>query len=181
MKPTVWFVVAAFALALTREAGADSLEGTGDLFSGWAKFSADSPPMVALINTQNPAELREQVQKLGGPTDLLRRKVGPDNTMMPHGLRKVLQLRDRIEELSGLPCLLLHYTQLMRNDLEKLNVKAIVFTAWKPRDDKEHEKEMMEMVRLTQKPFIGFCGGHHFIYMAYGGKPGVMLKLKAGE
>ncbi len=161
---------------------ADPLGGTGDLFCGWAKFTANSPPTVVLINTQNADELREQVKQAGGGNVLRRPLRAEDNADgLPHGLRKVLQLRNRIEELSGLPCLLVSYLQITRRDMEKTNIKAIVMTAWKPRDDKAREQELQELIKLTAKPFIAFCGGHHLIYLTYGGKSGVMRKLKPGE
>ena len=169
-------------LALAHAGAASPLDGTGDLFSGWAQFTTNSPATVVLINTQNADELREQVKQAGG-NNVLHRPLRPEDNAdgLPHGLRKVLQLRNRIEELSGLPCLLVNYTQLMQHDMEKPNIKAVVMTAWKARDDKSHEQELAEMIKLTTKPFIAFCGGHHFIYLTYGGKSGVMRKLKPGE
>ncbi|MCX7823966.1 MAG: gamma-glutamyl-gamma-aminobutyrate hydrolase family protein [Verrucomicrobiae bacterium] len=163
-------------------AAASPLEGTGDLFSGWAQFTTNSPPSVVLINTQNASELREQVREAGGG-NVLRRPLQPQDNAdgLPHGLRKVLQLRNRLEELSGLPCVLVSYLQITRRDLEKPNIKAIVMTAWKLRDDKFRERELQELIKLTTKPFIAFCGGHHLLYLTYGGKSGPMRKLKPGE
>jgi len=174
--------LAVMIAATAASAAGESLDGTGDLFSGWAQFITNSPPTVVLINTQNADELREQIKQAGGG-NVLRRPLRPEDNAdgLPHGLRKVLQLRNRIEELSGLPCLLVSYMQLTRRDLEKPNVKAIVMTAWKARDDKFHEQELAELTKLTAKPFIAFCGGHHMIYLTYGGKSGVMRKLKPGE
>jgi len=174
-------VLPVLSLVLVSTGAASPLDGTGDLFSGWAQFTTNSPATVVLINTQNAGELREQVKQAGGSDKILRRTIGPDDSTMPHGLKKVLQLRDRIEELSGLPCLLVNYMQITRRDLEKPNIRAIVFTAWKPREDKFREQELAELIKLTTKPFIAFCGGHHFIYLTYNGKGGVMRKLKPGE
>jgi len=169
-------------LAFAAADAASPLDGTGDLFSGWAQFTTNSPPTVILINTQNADELREQVKQTGGGNVLRRPLQAQDNADgLPHGLRKVLQLRNRIEELSGLPCVLVNYMQITRRDLEKPNIKAIVMTAWKARDDKLHDQELAELIKLTTKPFIAFCGGHHMIYLTYGGKSGVMRKLKPGE
>ncbi|MBI5820801.1 MAG: hypothetical protein HZA88_17675 [Verrucomicrobia bacterium] len=169
-------------LTLTHVGAASPLDGTGDLFSGWTRFTANSPASVILINTQNADELRAQIKQAGGGNVLRRPLRAEDNADgLPHGLRKVLQLRNRIEELSGLPCVLVNYMQITRRDLEKPNIKAIVMTAWKARDDKVHDQELAELIKLTTKPFIAFCGGHHMIYMTYGGKNGVMRKLKPGE
>ncbi|MBM3891710.1 MAG: hypothetical protein FJ388_21560, partial [Verrucomicrobia bacterium] len=174
--------LAAILAASAVSAAEASLDGMGDLFSGWAQFTTNSPPSVVLINTQNADELREQVKQAGGGNVLRRPLQSQDNADgLPHGLRKVLQLRNRIEDLSGLPCVLVSYMQITRRDLEKPNIKAIVMTAWKPRDDKVHERELQELIKLTTKPFIAFCGGHHMIYLTYGGKSGIMRKLNPGE
>jgi predicted secreted hydrolase/GMP synthase-like glutamine amidotransferase len=136
--------------------------GTGDLFAGWDKFTAASPPVVALISTQAIDELREEAKK-------------------PGGSKKILQLRARIEELSGLPCLVVHYTQIKRLDLDKPNVKAIVLTAWKVMKNVERRQEIAGLIRETKVPLIAFCGGFHQLYLAYGGKSDIMRRLKPGE
>jgi len=113
---------------------------------------------VCLINTQDLDEIRQQLRT-------------------PDGLKKVFDLKRRLEDLSGLPCLLVHYQQLSRDTLEKPNVKAIVLTAWKKLKDEARAEELRNLVRQTKRPLIGFCGAHHFIYMAYGG---TCADIKAG-
>jgi len=140
----------------------EALEGTGGLFTDFLDFTAESPPVVALISTQDPDEIRRQVKRADGP-------------------RKILHLKERLEELSGLPCLLVHYTQLTRGALDKPNVKAIVLTAAKKMKDPDQADELAALVRETQVPLIGFCGAHHFIYMAYGGIGEAMRELRPDE
>jgi GMP synthase (glutamine-hydrolysing) len=140
----------------------DACVGTGDLFAAHPKFNAQSPPVVCLINTQEIAELRQQAAT-------------------PEGLKKARQLKSRIEELSGLPCLVVHYTQIMRRELDRPNVKAIVLTAWKKMQDERHAGEIAGLIRETSRPLIAFCGGHHQIYLAYGGRSDIMRRLRPGE
>jgi hypothetical protein len=56
--------------------------------------------IVALISPQAIDELRDAAKK-------------------PGGSKKILQLKSRIEELSELPCLVVHYTQIKRHDRDK--------------------------------------------------------------
>ena len=140
----------------------EARDGTGTLFAGWADFNKAETPLVALINTQAIDELRAQ-------------------TRQSNGLAKVHQLKSRLEELSGLPCLVIHYTQLQRHDLDRPRVKAVVLTAWKIMKNKKKHEEIAGLIRETSKPLIGFCGAFHQIYLAYGGQSGIMRKLAPGE
>jgi GMP synthase (glutamine-hydrolysing) len=165
-----------------RAGSPDVLDGTGDLFSGWAQFSTNTPPVVCLINTQNPEELRALVRQAGGDGKMLHLPPGRDGIeRLPVGLKKNLVLRNRMEELSGLPCLLVNYTQVTQRDLTRPNIKALVLTAWQPRSDKAHERELLELIRQTTTPLIGFCGAHHLICAAYGVQSTAMRTLKSGE
>jgi GMP synthase (glutamine-hydrolysing) len=147
--------------AIGAESG-DPLTGTGGLFDDYPKFNAQSRPVVCLITTQDPAEIREAVKK-------------------PDGMIKLLTLKRRVAELSGCGCLLIHYTQIRRDDLEKPNVKAIVLSSWKLPKDKEHAAELDALMCQTKKPLVAFCGGHSLMYTAHGGKGAAMRKLRPGE
>ena len=140
----------------------DARLGTNGLFDGLARFNERSAPVVCLISTQALDEIREEIKKAGR-------------------LKKVEQLRSRIEELSGRPCLVVHYTQIMRGDLDRPNVRAIVLTAWKKLTDEVHAREIDGLIRQTKTPLIAFCGGHHLLYLTYGGQSGIMRRLKPRE
>jgi GMP synthase-like glutamine amidotransferase len=140
----------------------DPLAGTGELFADYPKFNARSQPVVCLITTQEPAEIRQALTR-------------------PDGMAKLLTLKARLKELSNHPCLLIHYLQIQRNDLEGPNVRAIVLSSWKLPRDKKHAAELDALLRETRKPLIAFCGGHALLYLAHGGKCAAMRKLKPGE
>jgi GMP synthase (glutamine-hydrolysing) len=80
-----------------------------------------------------------------------------------------------------LPCLVVHYTQITRHDLDRPNVEAIVLTAWKVMKSAERREEIAGLIRETKVPLIAFCGGFHQLYLAYGGKSHIMRCLKPGE
>jgi len=125
-------------------------------------LSEDPAPVVCIVDTTHPDEL--------------------DSSAKPSKeLVKIRQMQSRMEELSGLRCLVLHYMQLKRADLSKPNVRAVVVRAWKALRDEFHKNELYAMLRESDAPIIGFCGGHHQIYMAHGGKPGNLRPLRADE
>lgn len=140
----------------------DPLDGTGGLFDEYRQFDAQSKPVVCLVTTQDPDEIREALGK-------------------PEGMGKLLTIQRRIAEISGLPCLLIHYLQIRRHDLQHPRVQAIVLSSWKLPKDKEHAEELNALMRETHKPFLAFCGGHSLLYTAHGGKGAAMRPLQAGE
>ena len=140
----------------------DPLAGTGGLFAGYRLMLKDSAPVVCFLNAQNPDEIREMMKK-------------------PDGLKKIIQLKERIEELSGLPCRLVNYAQISRKDFANPNIKAIVMTAWKKLTDPKQAEELNALIRETQVPFIAFCGGCSVTYQAFGGKGAPMRRLRPGE
>jgi GMP synthase (glutamine-hydrolysing) len=149
-------------LCADESSGEMGLDWTKGLFDDPGQLNKDPAPFVCYINSADPSEL-----------------AGPE--AKPSEISKVKQLKRRAEELSGLRCLALHYTQLTRKDLDKPNVRAVLFTAWKPMRDEFHKSELYAMLREIDAPLIGFCGGMHQICLAWGGKVGTMRKLRPGE
>jgi GMP synthase-like glutamine amidotransferase len=104
--------------------------------------------------------------------------IHPDK--FPGKLPYVQSFKSRIEELSGLPCLALHYTYLDRVDLEKPVVKAIALDAnWTP--IARYQKLLYAFIRKTTIPMIATCGGHQQMCEAYGGTVDMMRPLRPGE
>ena len=142
--------------------GAEPLADTGGLFDGYRALNAHSSPVVCLVTTQDPDEIREALKK-------------------PDGMAKLLMFQSRAAELSRLPCLLVHYLQIARKDLDRPNVKAIILSSWKVPKDKAHAAELDALMRETRKPFLAICGGHSLLYTAHGGKGAAMRQLNPGE
>jgi GMP synthase-like glutamine amidotransferase len=84
------------------------------------------------------------------------------------------------EELSGLPCIVVHYSHLAEADMRRGNIKAI-FLGASLRDIPELLQVLYPFIRETQTPMIGTCGGNALLYTAYGGKDGLMRPLRPGE
>ncbi|MEW6357752.1 MAG: gamma-glutamyl-gamma-aminobutyrate hydrolase family protein [Planctomycetota bacterium] len=106
------------------------------------------------------------------------------NLARPGGLWRLRWLQARLTALSGLDCYCFHYTQLKRDSLERPVVKAVVLRPPSPAGMLKCEaarEELWAMIRESRVPMIGFCGGFHQVYLAYGGKCADMRRLKPGE
>jgi GMP synthase-like glutamine amidotransferase len=164
----VWFLVSMLALNIHCGRAGESgnpLAGCEGLFDSLARFNQETSDCVVVIDLTDPADL-------------------PKNLARPDGLFRLRAITARMTALSGLDCYCFHYTQLKRTSLDKPVVKAIVLrppspakllTCAAPRE------ELWAMLRETRTPVIGFCGGFHQIYLAFGGKCGDMRRLAAGE
>jgi GMP synthase (glutamine-hydrolysing) len=91
------------------------------------------------------------------------------------------KLKRRAEELAGMPCLLIHYTWLPRINLHRRHVQAVMINHnVKPVSD-YYSQVLYAFIRDTTIPTIGFCGGHHQIYRAFGGVCEDMRRLLPDE
>ena len=125
------------------------------LAGGLEKLRSTTDPVVVLLDTVHPGQTAQQTTNLRN-------------------------LKLRAEELTGLPCLIVHYTQLAKADLSKPDVRAIMINnpvQLMP----EYAESLYAFIRQTDIPTIGFCGGHHQVYLAFGGVCENMRRLKPGE
>lgn len=141
------------------------LAGYEGLFDALEKFGRETNACVVLVDLTDPVEFPKLLAK-------------------PGGLSRLRSVAARMTALSGLDCYSFHYTQLKRNALDRAGVKAIVIrppspakllTCMAARD------EFWALLRETRTPVIGFCGGFHQIYLAFGGTCADMRRLAAGE
>lgn len=163
-----WLLITMLALSARGEdvgKPGNPLAGCEGLFDSLGRFNQETSDCVIVIDLTDPADL-------------------PKNLARPDGLFRLRAITARMTALSGLDCYCFHYTQLKRTSLDKPVVKAIILrppspakmlTCAAPRE------ELWAMLRATQVPVVGFCGGFHQIYLAFGGKCGDMRRLAAGE
>jgi GMP synthase (glutamine-hydrolysing) len=134
---------------------ADVIYGEG-FDDGYLKLNQTSGPVVCFIDTLIPS-------------------------LFPKKMPYIRTLTSRAEEITGLPCIVLRYTQLAGADMSNPNIKAILIDASLGEMSQPHGDNLYAFMRETRIPTIGFCGGHHHVYLAYGGKGDVMRLLKPGE
>lgn len=77
----------------------------------------------------------------------------------------------KLEDLSGMPCMLVRYNRISTDLLEHLDVRAIFISGQGTDPDRYDPKETAafeDIVRTSSLPIFGFCGGWQFAATALG-------------
>lgn len=97
-------------------------------------------------------------------------------------LAGTMDVKYKLEEISGQPCLVLHYRDLNRSRLRELSIQALFIsgnvTVW-PQYDLQPGAldELHHIIREATIPIFGFCGGMQTIALAHGAEVGEMGSL----
>jgi GMP synthase (glutamine-hydrolysing) len=95
-----------------------------------------------------------------------------------------MDVKLKLEEISGQPCLVQRYTEVTQQQLQELGIEALLFsgngTDWVHYDKVELAK-LFNIVRQATWPILGFCGGHQIAAMAHGATVAPMRRLRPGE
>lgn len=86
-------------------------------------------------------------------------------------LARLLNVKYKLEEISGLPCLIIRYEKVTQALLDQLGVKAICVSGSSTELPHYTEVEMAGMRQIFEtvtRPTIGFCGGHQMMAHFYG-------------
>jgi GMP synthase-like glutamine amidotransferase len=95
-----------------------------------------------------------------------------------------LEVKLRLEEITGMPCLSQRYSAVNRQQLRELGVRAIVLSGaavdfWEYHDGAFDE--LKEIIREARWPILGFCAGHQLIALAHGAEVAPMRRLEPWE
>jgi len=104
--------------------------------------------------------------------------------IVPAQQASINRSKSRFEQLSGLPCVVIHFSEIRKEHLQQLNIQAVLLSGIAPTTAKYDPKwfnDFYTFLRELDLPTIGFCGGHQTIARAYGGKNAAMRLLKPGE
>jgi GMP synthase (glutamine-hydrolysing) len=95
-----------------------------------------------------------------------------------------MDVKLKVEALTGRPCLVQRYTDVTQRRLRELDIEALLISGNAvPFDEYEDSafSEMCRIIRDAEWPILGFCGGHHLIALAHGSNVAPMRRLWPGE
>lgn len=99
-------------------------------------------------------------------------------------LSLTLDIKYRLEEISGVPCLVVHYEKLSPAFLKQLGAKAVLvsgnITEFQHYDE-EKLAGLRAVFREAAQPTIGFCGGAMMMAETFGGKAAPIDPLGSGD
>jgi GMP synthase (glutamine-hydrolysing) len=95
-----------------------------------------------------------------------------------------MDVKLKIEEISGQPCLVQRYTDVTKQRLQELGVSALLIsgngTDW-VHYDRAGLTELCDIIRRADWPILGFCGGLQLMAMAHDATVAPMRRLSPGE
>jgi GMP synthase-like glutamine amidotransferase len=95
-----------------------------------------------------------------------------------------MDVKLKVEAMTGRPCLVQRYPDLGRQRLAELGIKALLIsgnaTGW---ENYAHEDlaRLTEMVLGAEQPILGLCGGLQLLALAHGATVAPMRRLRPGE
>ncbi len=92
--------------------------------------------------------------------------------------------KTRFEQLSGVPCLLQHFTQVSPRRLAEIEARAVILSGHSTLIDDYDPASLaplLEVIRGTALPLLGLCGGHQLMGLAFETRPEPMGPLRPGE
>lgn len=116
--------------------------------------------------------------------DIEHEKVLQDPEKRPAHLTRCMDVKLRLEEISGEACLVQRYSRVTRQRLGEWGIRALIISGNATDWDEYGEADLVEVcriIRVAELPIIGFCGGCQLIAMAHGAPLGPMRRLKEGE
>ncbi|HBO43196.1 MAG TPA: hypothetical protein DD670_04535, partial [Planctomycetaceae bacterium] len=142
-----------------------SREGLDGLHETPEELRTVDHPVVCGVDMEDPAVIRKSMEQPAGP----------------RWSDKLARFRTRMKELSGVPCMVVHYTQISREDFTNPNLRAIIVMGQAGQTVEPLSWETVAVIRETDKPMLGICRGHQLIGEAFGSTVARMRRLRPGE
>jgi GMP synthase-like glutamine amidotransferase len=95
-----------------------------------------------------------------------------------------MDVKLKVEAMTGRPCLVQRYTDVTERRLEGMGIEALLISGNAVGFEEYGEDAFAEMHRIIRRaewPILGFCGGHQLIAMAHGAQVAPMRRLRPGE
>ncbi len=116
--------------------------------------------------------------------DIEHQRILQDPEKRPTHLIRCMEVKLRLEKISGQACLLQHYSRVTPQRLKEWGIRALLISG-NAADWSEYSEtdlaEMYRIIRAADLPILGFCGGHQLIALAHGAPLGPMRWLEDGE
>ena len=144
---------------------AKAREGLDGLHETPEQLRTVDHPVVCGVDMEDPAVIRKRMED-------------------PAGQRwsdKLARFRARMKELSGVPCMIVHYTQVSREDFTHPNLRAIIVMGQSGQTIEPLSWEISAVIRDTDKPLLGICRGHQLIGETFGSTVARMRRIRPGE
>jgi GMP synthase (glutamine-hydrolysing) len=157
------FVLVLLFHALVGAVSAAETDAWRSVFATPRELAAITEPIVCVLTIQHPDIIRKQLA---------------DKPVGQYGGQR---LREQVQQQSGLRCVVVHFTEVSGQDLERGNIRAILITGRSKVVSPEMDARFYPLIRNTQIPVFGFCGGMQLIGAAYGAQVVPLRTLRAGE
>ena len=95
-----------------------------------------------------------------------------------------MDVKLKVEAMTGRPCLVQRYTDVTLCRLQALGIRALLISGNAVGFDEYEDgafAEMHRIIRRAEWPILGLCGGHQLIAMAHGAHVAPMRRLRPGE
>ncbi len=139
------------------------LAGLEAVFNRPSELAALKTPAICFLDIQHPDSIRKQIE--GKSIEDYRGR----------------RTKARIQEITGLPCLLVHFSEVAPQQLENPLIKAILISGRSKVISKELDARFHPLIREAKVPIFGFCGGMQLISEAFGVEVRPMRRLHEGE
>jgi GMP synthase (glutamine-hydrolysing) len=106
-----------------------------------------------------------------------------DHTRSEPNLARMLRHKFRFEEISGLPCLIQHYTRVTAKKLAAWKVQALLLSGNRTDWDEYDMTTFTDLKRIIREgdwPVLGLCGGIQLISLVHDVPCGPMGRLPEG-
>jgi GMP synthase (glutamine-hydrolysing) len=95
-----------------------------------------------------------------------------------------MDVKLKLEEISGRPCIVQRYADVTRQRLRELGITALVISGNAVGFEEYADNafaELYTIIRQATWPILGLCGGHQLIAAAHGAPVGPMRPLRPDE
>ena len=141
---------------------AGPLDGIEGIYDGPEALAKAAGPVVVILDTEHPERIREELAKGAKEAQPGAVARGAPASPAPHDpfrLYKCRLLKAKLEKIAGVPCVLVHYSQVTRKEMGNAKIKAVFISARSKMMTKELDDELFAFIRETRIPTLAPAAG----------------------